>query len=217
MATYFTDFGGIGPGDFLPAVHAGHGESGGLVGWVDHLLATLTSDTPRAWNLLGGIEVMGENIHPLLVHFPIAFLTGFLLVEWFGLVFKRLGARQLASGLLYLGAASAVLTAIFGLIAAESVPHGALVHEIMEWHMRAGLTVASLSVVLAIWRAIGGIPTSTMTQVLSLLVTVIMAVVLFLGADLGGMMVYKHGVGVQSLQEQSQEGHQHHHLHGGAE
>jgi hypothetical protein len=33
-------------------------------------------------------------------------------------------------------------------------------------------------------------------------------VVLFLGADLGGMMVYKHGVGVLSLQPT--EGHQHH-------
>lgn len=216
MATYFTDLGDFGVGDILPAVHGGHGESGGLVAWVDHLLASLTRDSPDAWSLLGGIDSMGANIHPLLVHFPIALLTCFLLVELLGLLFKTPGARQLASGLLYLGAAGAVLTAIFGLIAAESVPHGALVHEIMEWHMRAGLTVASLATLLAIWRAVGGVPATPMTQALSLLVTIIMAVVLFLGADLGGMMVYKHGVGVHSLQEQSQEGHQHH-LHGGAE
>lgn len=216
MATYFTDLGGFGVDDILPAVHGGHGENGGLLAWVDHLLAALTSDGPGAWSLLGGIEMMGANIHPLLVHFPIAFLTSFLLVESFGVVFKKPGARQLASGLLYLGAAGAVLTAAFGLIAAESVPHGALVHEIMEWHMRAGLTVAALATLLAIWRAVGGIPSSTMTEVLSLLVTMIMAIVLLLGADLGGMMVYQHGVGVHSLQEQGQEGHQHH-LHGGAQ
>lgn len=215
MATYLTDFGGLGLSDLLPAVHGGHGEGGGIVAWVDHLLASLTRDTPPSdWNPMGGIATMGANIHPLLVHFPIALLISFLAVEAWGMLFKQPGARQLASGLLYLGAAGAVVTAATGLIAAESVPHGAVVHDLMEWHMRAGLTVATLSVALAVWRAIGGIPVSAMARTLSLLLMVILAVVLVLGADLGGMMVYQHGVGVKSLQEPTGEGHQHH-LHGG--
>jgi uncharacterized membrane protein len=214
MATYLTDFGGLGLGDLLPAVHGGHGGGGGIVAWVDHLLASLTRDTPSDWSVLGGIAMMGSNIHPLLVHFPIALLTSFLAVEAWGMLFRKPGARRLASGLLYLGAAGAVVTAGTGLIAAESVPHGAVVHDLMEWHMRAGLTVATLSAAMAIWRTAGGIPESVMARTLHLFLTLILAVVLVLGADLGGTMVYQHGVGVKSLQKSDGEGH-HHHLHGG--
>lgn len=181
---------------------------------IDHLLAALSRDTPGEWSLLGGIETLGSNVHPLLVHFPIAFLGGFVLIELFGLVFGKPRIRQWASGLLYLGAGSAVITAVFGLLAAESVPHGEVVHDIMAWHQRAGLTVATLSVAMALWRGLAGLPSSAMSLALSLLLTGILATVLFLGADLGGMMVYKHGVAVQSLQQNDSHQHQHH-LHGG--
>lgn len=183
-----------------------------MIALIDHLLAALSRDTPSDWSLLGGIETLGTNVHPLLVHFPIAFLTGFVLIELFGLVFGKPRIRQWASGLLYLGAGSAVISALFGLLAAESVPHGAIVHDIMAWHQRAGFAVATLSVAMALWRAMAGLPASAMALALSLLLTGILAIVLFLGADLGGMMVYKHGVAVQSLQDT--DSHQHH-LHGG--
>lgn len=212
MTTNPPDFTWVGLNDFIPGIHSGHGEGGGLVALIDHLLAALSRDTPGEWTLLGGIETLGANVHPLLVHFPIAFLTGFVLIESFGLIFGRPRIRQWASGLLYLGAGSAVISALFGLLAAESVPHGAGVHDIMAWHQRAGLTVAALSVAMALWRGMAGLPASTMSLALSLLLTGILAVVLFVGADLGGMMVYKHGVAVQNLQPT--DSHQHH-LHGG--
>lgn len=210
MAIFSLDFGGADPSDLLPGVHAGHDQSGGLVALIDHFLAAITRDGPGSWNLLGGVETLGTNLHPLVLHFPIAFLMGFFLVELYGLLFRNRAARQLASGLLYLGAFGAVVTAASGLIAAETVPHGARVHDIMEWHERAGLTVASLSVALALWRRIGGIPHSSMALALSLMLSGLMSLILFLGADLGGMMVYRHGVGVQSLQTNEEH---HHHLH----
>ncbi len=195
-------------GGALFSVHAGHDGGGGLAALVDHLLTSLTSDEPSTWNLLGGIETLGSNLHPLFLHFPIAFLFGFLLVELYGLVFRKAGARHLASHLLYLGAVGAAVTAISGLLAAESVPHGAQVHAIMEWHERAGITVAVLAAGLALWRGLGGIPVSTMNLTFSLLMSFILFGILFLGADLGGLMVYQHGVGVQQLQ--SAADHQHH-------
>ena len=207
---FFTVFDGFDGGGILPGVHGGEG--GGIVAIMDRILEALTRDAESSWSLLGGIETLGANLHPLLLHFPIAFLTAFAGAEIFGLLFKRHGARRLASQLLYLGALSAVATVISGLVAAETVPHGAEVHEIMEWHERAGIAVASLSAVLAIWRAAGGIPASTMAQALSVLMTLILSAILFLGADLGGLMVYKHGMAVQDLQ---QEGEHQHHLHGG--
>ena len=199
MATYFSDFGGFGLNDPIPAVHGGHG-GGGPAAVIDHLLEALTRDEPGSWSLLGGIETLGTNVHPLLVHFPIAFLFGFLLTELYGLIFRNRDARRLDSGLLYLGAIGAVMAAAAGLFAAATVPHGAKVHEILEWHEKAGLTVAGLSVAMALWRRFGGIPASAMSRTLSLLLTIILSVVLFLGADLGGMMVYKHGVAVRQLQ-----------------
>ena len=216
MATYFSDFGVFEWYDLLPAVHGGHG-GGGLVAVIDHLLEALTRDQPSHWSLLGGIETLGVNIHPLLVHFPIAFLFGFLLTEVYGMLFKKKEARRLASGLLYLGAFSAVITAAAGLFAAVTVPHGATVHEIMEWHEKAGLTVAGLSVAMALWRRFGGIPAAAMSQTLSLLLTIILAVVLFLGADMGGMMVYRHGVAVQAVQALQTPTEHHHHDHGAGE
>ena len=194
--------------DALPSVHGGHGEGGGLVALIEHLLSALTRDTPSSWSLLGGIETLGTNLHPLLLHFPIAFIFGFIFTELYGFVFRNTGARQWASGLLYLGALGAFITVVSGLIAAETVPHGAQVHEIMEWHERAGITVAVLTIGLGVWRRIGGVPKSAMATALSMILSLLIAGVLFLGADMGGMMVYGHGVGVKTLQSSAE--HQHH-------
>lgn len=208
MANFLTEYSYFDLADTLLSIHGGHGEGGGLVALVDHLLAALTRDTPSSWSLLGGIETLGSNVHPLLLHFPIAFVFGFIFTEAYGLLFKKPGVRQWASGLLYLGGIGAVLTVASGLIAAEMVPHGAQVHEIMEWHQRAGITVAVLTIVLGVWRRVGGIPKSAMAKTLSIVLTLLIAGVLFLGADLGGMMVYLYGVGVKNLQSTVE--HQHH-------
>lgn len=208
MATLIPEFGLLDLEGLLPAVHGGGHDDGGLVTLVDELLTRASDDAPSAWHLLGGLETLGTNVHPVLLHFPIAFLVGYLITELYGLVFGKPGSRQLASGLLYLGAFAAVVTVVSGLLAAEQVPHGAEVHEIMEWHQRAGITVATLSSLLAIWRGIGGIPSSVMAISLSLMVSLVISGVLFLGADMGGEMVYKHGVGVHGLQSTAE--HQHH-------
>lgn len=204
-----------GVGSVIPWVHGGgHGQpGGGLVGLLDSFLETINRGGPEpgsSWNLLGGIEALGWNVHPLIVHFPIAFLTAFLLLEVIGLAFRSAAVRQVASGMLYLGALGAVAAAAAGLIAEGSVPHGEGVHEILEWHERAGLTVAGLSVVLAVWRALARARFSSMGQALHLFLAGIVMICLILGADLGGMMVYQYGVGVKSLQ-QAEEAHHHHH------
>jgi uncharacterized membrane protein len=204
-------------GSVLPAVHGGsHGEAGGgLVGLLDRLLETLAGgggpEAGSSWNLFGGIGALGSNVHPLIVHFPIAFLTAFLLLEVSGLALRKPAVRQVASGMLYLGALSAVAAAGAGLVAEASVPHGAAVHEIMEWHERAGLTVATLSVILALWRYLAHARFSSMAQALHLFVAGLIAVCLVFGADLGGLMVYQYGVGVKGLQEAEAVHHHHHH------
>jgi len=80
--------------------------------------------------MLPGITEMA-NVHPLFVHFPIALLNGFLLMELLGAITDKRSLRSAATWMLYLGTLGAVVTVITGLIAESGVGHGAGVHELM--------------------------------------------------------------------------------------
>lgn len=209
-SSFIADLSGI---VWLPSVHGGGDAGGGLVGLLDSLLQKLSGLTEPGGGfvLLPGIQTLGLNLHPSLVHFPIAFLSVFFLLELVGSLLRREKLRQVASALLYCGALGAVLAAAAGLYAAHIVPHGQEVHEIMEWHMRLGLTVASLAVVLSLWRLLAKGMMTGMAQALHLLLAGVMALCMVFGADLGGLMVYGHGVAVHKLQgEEAAQAHHHH-------
>lgn len=214
----FIDFsmpGGAWSGALLPGAHGGGDGGAGLVGVLDNLLTALTnalepgSGTGSGGGPLAGIIALGYNVHPMVVHFPIAFIVAFFLLEIAGAAWRRHTLKQLASGMLYLGAAGSVLAVVAGLIAEDRVPHGAAVHEIMEWHERLGITVAVLTVGMAVWRYIAKEDLAGMAQALHLFLAGIIVACLTFGTDLGGLMVYQYGVGVQSLQLDDE----HHHPH----
>jgi len=158
------------------------------------------------------------NIHPLLVHFPIAFLSAFFVVDVAGTLARKPQWRSVASWFLYFGTVTAVFTVTAGFIAAATVPHGGNVHEIMTYHKYFGVAVLLLAALLSAWRAksgvIRGVGANTFFLVLSALLCIFMA----LGADLGGLMVYKYGVAVQAVQIPDAETHVHAdgetHVHG---
>lgn len=56
------------------------------------------------------------NIHPLLVHFPIALLNAFVLMELLGLLLKKDEMRMAASWMLYLGTAGAAAAVTAGFL-----------------------------------------------------------------------------------------------------
>jgi len=156
--------------------------------------------------LLPGIASM-DNIHPLLVHFPIAFFSAFFLFDVVGKLANNSNLRGVASWLLYLGTVSALFTVGAGVLAASSVPHGGNVHEIMERHEHIGLFVLGLATLLSVWR----IGTSA-GGVVFLIVSALLVVLLVLGADLGGLMVYKYGVAVEAVPAPTGD-----HVHGGSD
>lgn len=156
-----------------------------------------------------GIAAM-ENIHPMLVHFPIAFLTSFVLVDLLASFAKKPQWREFAAGLLYFGTVMAVFTVIAGFIAASSVAHGDNVHNLMERHRIFGVTVLSLAIVLSIWRLKCGSQIHGEMNVLYLTLSVLLAGCLTFGADLGGLMVYKYGVAVQAVPESVSGAHTNH-------
>jgi uncharacterized membrane protein len=137
-----------------------------------------------------------DNIHPLFVHYPIAFFTAFFVFECLGLLFKKSEWRYLASWLLYLGTLSALFTVMAGLFAADSVEHDEAVHNIMESHEHFGITVLSIGFGLSIWRMKGWLMHSKVGNAVFLTISAILCLVLMFGADLGGLMVYRYGVAV---------------------
>ncbi len=140
------------------------------------------------------------NIHPVFVHFPIALLSVFLLMEALGSITDKKCLRGTASAMLYLGTLAAIVTFLSGLAAAASVGHGKEVHEVMTCHKSMALIVVILSVILSVWRIAVGEKFSTCWRTVHFIVGIIMIAFLYSAADKGGTMVYKHGVGVQSLQ-----------------
>lgn len=174
----------------------------GLLGFFEGF--TSGSDS-KGFDFLAGIFSLA-NVHPILVHFPIAFLSLFVLIDLIGTFAKKAALRQFAGSLLYLGTFFAVFTVIAGFLAAETVPHGHNVHDIMEHHEHLGISILALSLALSAWRIRRPVEGFGIYNVLSL----ILAGILIFAADLGGLMVYKYGVAVEAVTVSPEDSHHHH-------
>jgi len=185
-----------------------------------------------SFSILPGIGAM-DNIHPLFVHYPIALFTAFFVAEFFGVILKNENLRCAASFTLYLGTIASIFTVAAGYYAAATVEHSETVHAIMENHEGFGVTVLIIAAFLSVWRLYVRRKFSPKWQFAHLALAFILSVVIALGADLGGLMVYKYGVGGQAVKieralhlkagdghhednasEESETGH-HHHRHSG--
>ncbi len=184
------------------------------------------------FSFMPGIGAM-DNVHPLFIHYPIALFSSFLLAEFLGVVLKKDALRSAASFMLYFGTIVAVFTVIAGYYAAATVAHDDAMHAIMERHEGFGVTVLIIAALLSLWRLYVRRRFSPRAQLLHLFMAFVLTVVMVLGADLGGLMVYKYGVGGQAVKierashkaagpshhedaesEQGESGHNHRHSHG---
>ena len=103
------------------------------------------------FRIFQGISEM-PNIHPLIVHFPIALLDSFLLMELLSFFTGRESFRFAADWMLYLGTAGALGAVLAGLWAATTVEHSEEAHAVLLTHRDLGLTVLALSLFLSAWR-----------------------------------------------------------------
>jgi len=136
-----------------------------------------------------------ENIHPLIVHFPIALLLAAALIYWLGVFARR--ESWLWSGLwmLVLGALAAVSAIATGLYAAPGVMLAPSVKTaLLVSHKRMMIAVAILSATLALW-AIAARPMPARGRRVFLAMLVLVVALLAKGADYGGRMVYDYNAG----------------------
>jgi len=150
------------------------------------------------------------ELHPALMHFPIAFLLGGLLIDLVARIRPRDSLTRVASGLLIAGVVSGVVAAAAGAISYFTVPaHTEAAHEQMDAHFvlaSAALVLFAL-VALARWRQ------RTQPASAVALSGGVMASALLIGAAfLGGKTVYQGGAGIdpEILAPAIVQGHHHH-------
>ena len=130
--------------------------------------------------------------HPATVHFPIAFLVGAVALDLYAWWKGRAGLARITTGLMAAGAVVGVVAAATGAVAFFTVPaHTAEAHRLMYWHL--GLLAGAVTVFAgaAIARRRDE-PAAAWVRVAGLFG----AVLLLIGAYLGGRIVYRGGTGV---------------------
>lgn len=153
------------------------------------------------------------ELHPMLVHFPIAFLLGGVLLDIIGVCRRDSSLTRGAAWLIVAGVASGWIAAAAGVLALLTVPaHTEQAHALMYWHLLAGLLALVLFTVVAIVRLRAK---STAKQRFSVTIGVVAAVLVIATGALGSTLVYHGGAGVspELLSREIREGHSHTHGH----
>jgi uncharacterized membrane protein len=136
-----------------------------------------------------------QNIHPLVVHFPIALLLAAALMYWMGFLARRESWQWSGMWTLVLGALGAAAAAATGLYAAPGVMLAPSVKTaLLANHKQIMIAVAILSAALALW-AIAARPIPARGRGVFLAMLLLMAALLAKGADYGGRMVYDYNAG----------------------
>lgn len=161
-------------------------------------------------SILPGLDA-APNIHPIFVHFPIAFWLGALLFYALGVARQRDDFFTAGRWLLYVGTASAALAVGTGFWATEKMGHDTPGHELIHVHrdfmlVTTGLAVAT-TILAFIWRRSAS-KAVRWTQVGLLGATI---AVMTLGTDRGAELVYRYGIGVAGEQPPETQDHEHSH------
>jgi uncharacterized membrane protein len=162
------------------------------------------------------IEVI-PNWHPLFVHFPIALLSMatlfFVVLSFVNSTALKEQLRVLAYWNLWLGTGFAILTAMAGWFAFNSVAHDAPSHEAMTEHRNWALVTLLVFIVVSSWsikQYKSSKETGTVFSVIMLLAFMLLASTAWHGSE----VVYRYGLGVMSLPKAEGDGHDHHHDQG---
>ncbi len=144
--------------------------------------------------VLPGLQHL-QNIHPLVVHFPIALLMGAALFYFLALIFRKDTFATTAFFLLILGTLSACVAAGTGLYAEEGVMVSFSVREhLLEHHEQLMLAITGLSIILTLWAVIAR-PFPKKKRGIFIFLIVIMLGIMTWGADYGARMVYDYNAG----------------------
>lgn len=144
--------------------------------------------------ILPGVQHL-QNIHPLVVHFPIAFLIGAALFYILAWIFRSNALAITAFAVLILSVLSAGVAVWTGFYAAPGVTIAGSVREhLLEFHEHLMLTTLGGSIVLGIWALLAR-PFPKKGRPIFILFFLALLAVMTVGADYGARMVYDYNAG----------------------
>lgn len=136
-----------------------------------------------------------QNIHPLVIHFPIAFLMGAALFYFGAWIFKKDDFAKTAFWLLIVGALSLAIAVATGLYAEQGVMVSLSVREnLLKPHKNYMLGTLGICVILTLWAVIAR-PFPQKGRILFLVFFLLMVGLMTIGADFGGRLVYDYNAG----------------------
>jgi uncharacterized membrane protein len=145
-------------------------------------------------SLLPGLAHL-QNLHPLLVHFPLAFLPAAATAYAVAALTSRASIAWAGFWLLALGAVSGAVAAASGLYGEEGVMVARSVRDaLLDTHEDLMLGVVGAAAALLAWAALAR-PMPVKGRALFLLLHAALLAALVEGADYGGRLVYDYNAG----------------------
>lgn len=144
--------------------------------------------------LLPGL-LFAPNLHPMMVHFPIAFWLAASGAWAVGLVRRNDASWRFGIWLHTLGFTGATLAVAFGFWASAQMGHGSPGHDLVHVHrnfMLVATAISALITVVSWWKRDAD---GRWRFILSAM-SVVLVVVMTIGADRGAELVFRYGVGV---------------------
>jgi uncharacterized membrane protein len=136
-----------------------------------------------------------QNFHPIVVHFPVAFLCGAALLYFLAAAIGSEPLKWAAFWSLILGAVGAALSITTGLEAGEGVMVAESVRTaLLDHHKHLMITTGVMAAVLTIW-ALAARPMPSRFRWAFLVGLLVMCGVLARGADYGSRLVFDYNAG----------------------
>jgi len=140
------------------------------------------------------------NIHPLIVHFPIALIIVIMIMDFLGVLSRRQSFISTANILTIFAAVGAAVAVVSGLIAEESVWRPGEANDLIELHETVGLAVLGMTLISLIFRLTVKKNKSGWPGWMAVILSLIASALVGYGGYIGGEMVYKYGTGVRQAE-----------------
>ena len=137
-----------------------------------------------------------QNPHPVVVHFPIAFLYGATFLYAIAMLMRRDSIAWAALCFLIFGLLAGVVAAATGWWSASGVMLDPAVKEnVLEPHMRLMYATTAIAAALTLWAIIARPMPASSIRYLFMFGLIVMIALMTKGADFGGIMVYDYNGG----------------------
>lgn len=137
-----------------------------------------------------------KNLHPLLVHLPIALLPFGVLLDFLSVILKREDTERAAWWCLLAGTIGLAATVGSGIMAKNTVTIHTAAESTLESHEEIAMLVGGLFAFLILWRISCRSKLPEKLRFLYLLIALGATVLMLEGAYLGGKLVFTFGIGV---------------------